>query len=83
MSTFTGKTFSARLDSKGRVTVPAELRNSLGIEPGDTVQLSLDATNIQVFDVETALEAVEVVEGLEEVRRFDFDGNVLKVVLDG
>lgn len=37
---------SVRVDSKGRLVIPLELRKSLGIEPGDTLYVESDGKRI-------------------------------------
>lgn len=83
MSTFTGKKFSATLDSKGRVTVPASMRKSLNIEQGDELTLALPDTEIQQYSVSSKEEALELLEELEDVEEFNFSGNTLEVVVNG
>ncbi len=34
-----GDSFNAKIDSKGRILLPASLRDQLGLEPGDVVSL--------------------------------------------
>jgi AbrB family looped-hinge helix DNA binding protein len=36
------KAFTSRVNSKGQVTLPREIRSRLGIEPGDNVLILLD-----------------------------------------
>ena len=35
-------TLTARITSKGQITVPKEVRDRLGVKPGDALQFSLD-----------------------------------------
>ncbi|MFB6208484.1 MAG: AbrB/MazE/SpoVT family DNA-binding domain-containing protein [Candidatus Nanohaloarchaea archaeon] len=63
--------FSATIDSKGRVTVPSELRDRFGLEPGDQVSLEISGELFRVdADREKALEIVEEL-GVEEFRYSD------------
>ncbi len=39
-----GGRYVLRVDGKGRVTIPLPLRESLGIEPGTVVELTVDAS---------------------------------------
>lgn len=41
-------TYQSRMTSKGQVTVPAELRKELGLEPGDRVEFVRENGTIQV-----------------------------------
>ncbi len=38
----------ARLDSKGRIAIPAEIREKLGLESGDTFFFALDKNEIRM-----------------------------------
>lgn len=40
--------FIARVDPKGRVTLPKEVREELGIKPGDLVVLSLEEGRVEI-----------------------------------
>ncbi|MFB6241180.1 MAG: AbrB/MazE/SpoVT family DNA-binding domain-containing protein [Candidatus Nanosalina sp.] len=73
--------FSAQLDSKGRVTVPAEARDRLGLEAGDRISLGLDSTEVLRREFPSRGEALDFLQGLEAVESFSYDGEVLKVVL--
>lgn len=69
--------FSARLDSKGRVTVPAELRDRLGIEQGDRVSVRITG---EAKRVETGREeALKIVEELD-ADEFRYSDGTLEVV---
>lgn len=84
MTAFTDKTtFSATLDSKGRLTVPARLRNSLGLEAGDEVTLSVAEVSVERYNVEGRQEALELLSQLEDVEEFSFRDEELKVVRNG
>lgn len=80
---FTGKKFSAKLDSKGRITVPASLRRSLDIESGEELTLSLPSTQIQRYSVSNEEEALKILGQLEDVKEFSFSGETLEVVVNG
>jgi antitoxin PrlF len=43
----------SRMTSKGQVTIPAELRRELGLEPGDRVEFVRDNGSIQVRKAES------------------------------
>ena len=84
MDAFTSKnTFSATVDSKGRITVPSTVRDSNNIEPGDNVTLSLPEVKVKEFEVSGRNEALQILEELENVQEFSYSGNKLKVVIDG
>jgi AbrB family looped-hinge helix DNA binding protein len=48
-----------RVDSAGRVVVPSELRQRLGIEPGYDLILSVDAQGIRLQTFEQTVKAVQ------------------------
>jgi AbrB family looped-hinge helix DNA binding protein len=48
-----------RVDSAGRVVVPSELRQRLGIEPGHDLILSVDAQGIRLQTFDQAVQAVQ------------------------
>jgi AbrB family looped-hinge helix DNA binding protein len=78
---FTPVQFSATLDSKGRVTVPSEVRDRIGLEPGDKISLSLDSTRVLSKSFSSKEEAMEFPAGIEEVESFSFSSGMLEVVL--
>jgi AbrB family looped-hinge helix DNA binding protein len=49
-----------RIDSAGRIVVPSELRNKLGIKTGSDLLLSADATGIYLQTFEQAVKAVQL-----------------------
>jgi AbrB family looped-hinge helix DNA binding protein len=75
--------FSASLDSKGRITVPARIRNKLDLEKGDEISLILDSDNLIRKSFSSKSKALEYISSLEDVKSFSFDGEVLEAVLDG
>ena len=84
MTAFTDKTtFSATLDSKGRLTVPARLRSSLGLEAGNEVKLVLANVSIKRYQANNLQEALEIISQLDNVQEFSFADGQLKVVRDG
>ena len=46
---------TSRMTSKGQVTIPAEIREELGLKPRDTVQFVLDGKRVIIEPVESAL----------------------------
>jgi AbrB family looped-hinge helix DNA binding protein len=74
--------FSASLDSKGRITVPARIRNRLGIDKGDEIVINLKSKNVVKRQFETKDEALEFLSELGEVESFSFDGDTLEAILD-
>jgi len=49
---------SSSVTTKGQVTIPAELREKLGIKPGDRVGFVAEGDRIVLQRQETAIEAV-------------------------
>lgn len=82
MAAFTKISFSGKIDSKGRITVPARIRNKLGLENGDKISLSLESGKIISKEFNSDKEVLEYLSSLENVKSFSFDRNVLEVVLD-
>lgn len=76
-------TFSATLDSKGRVTIPAELRKLLELEEGDWLELVVSSSSVMERKVEGAVEAMNFLRSLQDVKSFSFDGDTVQVVTDG
>jgi AbrB family looped-hinge helix DNA binding protein len=71
--------FSARIDSRGRLTVPRKLRDRFGLEQGDQVIVELSRAERKSFQVSGREEAIEVLESLDGVESFSFSGNELEV----
>lgn len=71
--------FSGRIDSKGRITVPSNVRGKLGLEKGDRVRLALQSGTVIRKEFSSKKEALEFLKGVEEVKSFSFDGEFLEV----
>ena len=54
-----------QIDKSGRIVVPAKLRNSLGIEPGDEIVLRLENGEIRLIPLRQAVSLAQ-----EVVRRY-------------
>ncbi|PSG99113.1 MAG: hypothetical protein BRC29_03225 [Nanohaloarchaea archaeon SW_7_43_1] len=76
-------TWKARVDSKGRVTIPARIRKKLGISQGDRISLSLNSTRVIQKQVENREEAIKLLSSLNFVKSFSYSDDFLEVVLDG
>lgn len=75
--------FSATLDSKGRVTVPARYRKKLDLQKGDRLTIGLSkATKVEKL-VKNREEALKIISGLEKAQSFSFDGDKVEVILRG
>ncbi len=82
MFTCTATSFSGKIDSRGRITIPAGIRKSLGLREGDELTLEIsDSRKIRKsFDSRTEmLNFLSQIE--EEIERFNYDGEILEVVL--
>lgn len=78
---FTQVSFSGKLDSKGRVTIPSRIRDRLGLSSGDRINLSINSSRVIRKEFDSQREALEYLSGLENVEGFSFDGEVLEVIL--
>lgn len=60
-----------RIDHKGRVTIPKEIRDRLDIEPGESVKIELDGGDIVIRRDIDRSDTVETLEGCinEDSRR--------------
>jgi len=74
--------FSAQLDSKGRITIPARIRNRLNLEKGDKVSLTLESKKVISRKFSSETEALEFLSVLDGVESFSFDGETLEVILN-
>ena len=81
MEAFTSVSFSGKIDSKGRVTIPARIRNRLEMEKGDKVSLSLESCKAVRKEFSSIQKALEFVSKLQGVKSFSFDSGMLEVVL--
>ena len=80
---FTGSevSFSAKLDSKGRITVPAKIRDRLSLEKGDELRLDLKSGKVLRKNFSSKSEALGFLSGLEGVEKFSFSSGTLEVVI--
>lgn len=83
MAAFINLTFSGTLDSRGRITVPARIRNRLGLGDGDTLSLQLNSRDVVRKEFSDEQEAIRFVSSLEDVKSFSFDGQMLEVIING
>jgi AbrB family looped-hinge helix DNA binding protein len=58
---------TSRMTSKGQVTIPAEIREELGLKPRDTVQFSLRGRSIVVERLDSEL--LKVYGSIEPINR--------------
>lgn len=78
----TAFTFSAKLDSKGRVTIPAEIREKFNLQQGDTIQAGVFSFKVETREVESYKEAIEILQEFESVKSFYYEEGTLEVTLD-
>ena len=74
-------TFSAKVDSKGRVTVPSSIRKRLGVEQCDSIRLSIE-TDFISREFDSPDEALKFVKELDGVESFSFEDGFLEVVVN-
>ena len=55
----TGKIWNAKIDSSGRVLLPAELRQSLGVKEGDQLLLIKDSKGLHLKSFEESLAEIQ------------------------
>lgn len=75
--------FSAQLDSKGRITIPARIRNRLDLEKGDRISLRLESKKLVQEEVENYREALRFVNKFESVSSFSYTEGTVEVILNG
>jgi AbrB family looped-hinge helix DNA binding protein len=51
---------------KGKITIPAEIRDKLGISEGDYVKLEIEGNRIVLYPPRTVLNPTELLTGLAE-----------------
>lgn len=83
MNVFTRAEFPAKLDSRGRVTVPSRYRERFNLEEGETIRLSLSTVKKVSKRVDNSVEARKFVSRFEEVESFRFDGDIVEVLIRG
>ncbi|MFO7794330.1 MAG: AbrB/MazE/SpoVT family DNA-binding domain-containing protein [Candidatus Nanohaloarchaea archaeon] len=78
---FTKVSFSGKIDSKGRITIPSRIRDRLGLSSGDRINLSINSSRVIRKEFDSQREALVFLSGLENVEGFNFDGEVLEAIL--
>jgi AbrB family looped-hinge helix DNA binding protein len=77
------KEFVATVTSRGRVTIPVEVRRHLGLEPGDQVAFTIDGGIVRLqpprFTLETVIGSVEP---LPRADTDDFDAQIAEAMED-
>lgn len=69
--------YVARINSRGQVTVPAELRRRLGLNPGDKVEFAVEDDGVTLqrpeFTLETVFRSVKPLPECPLSPPYDFD----------
>lgn len=79
MGTFT---WDAKVDSKGRVTIPARIRDRLNISGKEQVSISIQSRKIVRKEVENEKEAVQLISQFDSVESFQYSEGILEVIYD-
>ena len=58
--------FQVRVLQKGKITIPAEIRERLGIKEGDVLTLELSGGKVILLPPKTLLNPTEILDGLAE-----------------
>jgi AbrB family looped-hinge helix DNA binding protein len=74
--------FSASMDSRGRVTIPADLREKLKLDSNEKVDISIKSPDTYRKEVESFSEAKRILSCFEDVESFSFEEGVLEVVFE-
>jgi len=80
-ATFTQVSFSGKIDSKGRITIPSRIRDKLGLSSGDRINLAINSSRVIKKEFISQEDALEFLSGLENVEEFNYDGEILEVIL--
>jgi len=81
VAVFTSVSFSAKLDSKGRITVPAEYRKRLDLSRGDEVKIGLYSIRKVKKSVKDLEEALKFISSLGKVESFSFNGKEVEAIV--
>ncbi|MEA2530010.1 MAG: Antidote-toxin recognition MazE, bacterial antitoxin [Thermomicrobiales bacterium] len=64
-----GQGYTATVKNEGQVTLPEEVRRSLGIKPGDEIEITVEGDEIRLrrprYTLETAFGAIPALPGVE------------------
>lgn len=74
-------TFTAKLDQKGRVTVPSQIRKQLDLENNQKVTLQVKNSEVIKKEVDSLREATEIIEATDNVQSFEYENGILKMSL--
>jgi AbrB family looped-hinge helix DNA binding protein len=77
---FTEIAFSGVIDSRGRVTLPSDIRQRLEIGEGDRVTLKLNSLSIERKEVDSIEDAIEFLSESDGIKSFSYSGGTLEVV---
>ncbi|MFB6159493.1 MAG: AbrB/MazE/SpoVT family DNA-binding domain-containing protein [Candidatus Nanohalobium sp.] len=74
-------TWKTQVDSKGRVTIPAQIRNRLNLSEDEQVSLSIQSRKVVREEVEGKQEALQLLSQFDSVESFKYSDGILEVVL--
>jgi AbrB family looped-hinge helix DNA binding protein len=77
---FTEIAFSGVIDSRGRVTLPSDIRQRLEIGEGDRVTLKLNSLSIERKEVSSIEDAIEFLSESDGLKSFSYSSGTLEVV---
>ncbi|MEA2597861.1 MAG: Antidote-toxin recognition MazE, bacterial antitoxin [Thermomicrobiales bacterium] len=64
-----GQGYTATVKNEGQVTLPEEVRSSMGIKPGDEIEITVEGDEIRLrrprYTLETAFGAIPALPGVE------------------
>ena len=76
-------TWKTQVDSKGRVTIPARIRNRLNLSENEEISLSLQSRKVVRKEVENEQEAVQILSKFDSVESFQYSEGILEIVTRG
>ena len=76
-----GFTWKTSIDSKGRITVPAEIRKRLNLSEKDQVSVSIQSNKVIRTQVGSGEKATQILSEFESVESFNYSEGVLEAVL--
>lgn len=72
---------TAKIMAKGQLTIPKQIRDSLGLEPGDQVGVKTEGGKI-IIEKNTTLELAQKLQALLEATPAASDTDILKLIKD-
>ena len=71
-----------RIDDLGRVCLPIELRRSLGVSAGDSLEIFMDGENVILKKYRKLEEAITVIEQLANVLEYTDNPHAKELIAD-